>query len=187
MSMLRSTDGFSVLSEICHGPSPQTLGSHIKGKRRHHSTEYLVMISILHLILPLTSPARSQWDTIYCPNLRLLGKSRERERCRPLGAALVHPLCYKSFKWPVTLSTILLGAGPTPRTVRLPASICVRPASAMTSAVIPKLRATPMSCNRSSSPFVCTAILACPCFSQRWRRRASGFDEDFCAARTSDL
>lgn len=57
---------------------------------------------------------------------------------------------YSSFKCPVIWSTKLLGAGPTPSTVRLPASICVRPASAITSEVTPRLRALPMSSSISS-------------------------------------
>lgn len=46
---------------------------------------------------------------------------------------------HNNFKPPVTKSTLLFGAGPTPKTVMLPASICVRPASTIASAVIPSL------------------------------------------------
>ena len=85
---------------------------------------------------------------------------------------------HSNFKPPVTASTRLLGAGPTPSTVRLPGSICVRPASWITSAVMPRLRAFPISSSSSSSDFVCTAILAWPWRSQRWRRAREVVDVD---------
>lgn len=74
----------------------------------------------------------------------------------------------------MTWSTALLGAGPTPRTVRLPGSIWVRPASAMTSAVMPSERALAMSSCISSALLVCRATLAWPWRSQRCRSLAAG-------------
>lgn len=76
---------------------------------------------------------------------------------------------YSNFKPPVISSTKLLGAGPTPSTVMLPASIWVRPASWMTSAVRPRVRAFRRSSRISSWLLTCTAILAWPNFSQRAR------------------
>jgi hypothetical protein len=87
------------------------------------------------------------------------------------------PVCsllQRSFRWPVIWSTKLLGAGPTPRTVMLPASIWVRPASWMTSAVRPRFLALRRSSRISSSDLVWTAILAWPSFSQRARIWRSG-------------
>lgn len=52
---------------------------------------------------------------------------------------------YSNFSPPVTRSTTLFGAGPTPSTVKLPGSICVRPASWITSAVTPRLCAWPIN------------------------------------------
>lgn len=74
---------------------------------------------------------------------------------------------HSSFSPPVTASTTLRGAGPTPSTVWLPLAICVRPASAITSATIPRLRARAISTIISSSLLTCSAILAWPSCSQR--------------------
>lgn len=87
---------------------------------------------------------------------------------------ILHEEFYNSFSPPVTRSTKLLGAGPTPSTVRLSGLICVRPASWITSDVIPRLRALPINSSSSSSDFTCTAILAWPRRSQRCRSLASG-------------
>jgi hypothetical protein len=89
---------------------------------------------------------------------------------------------HNNFNPPVIRSTTLFGAGPTPNTVRLPASICVRPASAITSAVTPKLLAMPISSVMSSWLLICTAILACPFRSQRFRILASADFGFFCEA-----
>jgi hypothetical protein len=86
---------------------------------------------------------------------------------QPHGAHAAFLFPYSSFKPPVIWSTTLLGAGPTPRTVMLPASIWVRPASWITSDVMPRLRARPSSSSSASCDLACTAILACPCRSQR--------------------
>lgn len=67
---------------------------------------------------------------------------------------------YNNFKFPVTISTTLLGPGPMPSTVALPLAICVLPASCITLAHSPKLTACACSSSISSSLFTCTVTLA---------------------------
>lgn len=93
---------------------------------------------------------------------------------------------HSNLRWLVIRSTSLLGAGPTPSTVRLLAAICVRPASWITSATTPRLRALAISSSISSSLLVCTAILACPSDSH-CRRICVARASPFCEALTSVL
>ena len=85
------------------------------------------------------------------------------------SSSLSHLALHKSFKPPVTLSITLFGAGPMPSTVWLPLAICVRPASAMTSATRPRLMAWACSSSSSSSLLTCSATFAWPSRSQRRR------------------
>jgi hypothetical protein len=82
---------------------------------------------------------------------------------------MLNSVSYNSFRCPVTLSITLFGAGPIPNTVWLPLAICVRPASAITSATSPKLIAVACSVSSSSSLFACSAIFACPCLSHLFK------------------
>ena len=78
------------------------------------------------------------------------------------------PIPYNNFNPPVTPSTTLLGPGPTPKHVTLPALICVLPASLTTLAQSPA--PTALACNSiiSSSLLTCSATFACPPLSHRF-------------------
>ena len=71
-----------------------------------------------------------------------------------------------SFKWEVTSSNTLTGAGPKPNTVRDPAAIWVLPASSTKYTGIPLLAAFSNISSISSSVGHLTAIFAQPVFSQ---------------------
>jgi hypothetical protein len=77
-----------------------------------------------------------------------------------VNAQLLHLKLYNSFRCPVTLSITLFGAGPIPNTVWLPLAICVLPASAITSATIPRLMAVACKVSNSSSLLTCNATFA---------------------------
>lgn len=49
--------------------------------------------------------------------------AKAKVKCQPTQTNPKSLISYSSFKCPVTASTRLLGAGPTPKTVTLPASI----------------------------------------------------------------
>lgn len=70
------------------------------------------------------------------------------------------PTYYNSLNPPVTPSTTPLGPGPTPNTVALPLTTCVRPASRTTRAHRPAPSARARSVSSSASEATCVAILA---------------------------
>ena len=71
-----------------------------------------------------------------------------------------------SFRFEVTPSNTLTGAGPIPNTVRDPAAICVRPASSTKYIGSPFFAANSIILTISSSLGHLTAILAQPVLSQ---------------------
>ena len=83
---------------------------------------------------------------------------------------MIFSLClHMSFKWLVTPSNSLTGAGPIPNTVREPAAICVRPASSTKYNGKPLFAANSIIVPISSSFGHLTAIFAQPVRSHALR------------------
>lgn len=69
---------------------------------------------------------------------------------------------YNNFKLFVHWSIKSTGPGPTPRTVLVPGTTCVRPASRTIAVIRPKLAAFCATLSISSSEFILTTIFGCP-------------------------